>query len=201
MVIYFKSTKWYCGHNISFYLTGGSKSVASTTTTVAPTTTPETWATLATCPFTQPWKTLQCEAYLGRSQSLEDVRTALKCSGVEVDKCGKPGASGCCHGGQTSPLFHAAYKGNADILELLLKDGRSDVNLGDKNGVPPIIVATGSNRVDEVKLLLRCPKVDLTIVDQNGRTARDRAVIFGFTAIVEAIDNVADLRQAEGLSC
>merc|ERR1711884_899357 len=196
--------KWYNDMGHCGVTSGGSKSIAPTTTTVAPTTTPETWATLATCPYSKPGQKLQCEAYYSRSSSLETIRTALKCSGVEVDKCAIPPAYGhgiqCCLGGGLGPLYMAAWKGNADIVELLLRDGRSDVNIQDRdyNRETPLARAAEFSKVDIVKLLLRCPKVDVTLKNKNGMTAMDWAVRNGNSEIINAINNRDELIKTEG---
>ena len=55
-----------------------------------------------------------------------------------------------------------------DILEILLKCPRVDLNTKDKNGDSLIMVALKTGKIDVVKQLLQHPRVDLSTRDGQG---------------------------------
>ena len=55
-----------------------------------------------------------------------------------------------------------------DILKILLKCPRVDLNMKDKNGDSLIMAALKTDKTDLVKLLLKNPRVDLGTRDSQG---------------------------------
>ena len=124
------------------------------------------------------------------------MKQALQCAGVDVDRSARP-----CHGGGRSPLWLAASRDHGEVVEALLADGRSDVNLRDERGAAtPLMAAVVNVRTDVAKLLLRCPRVDLGVRSGSGATAREEAAKRGNYELVKSMDRRDELLK-QGRTC
>ena len=78
--------------------------------------------------------------------------------------------------GNTTPLMHAASKGNIPVISVLLKRG-AQINCSDDAGYTALMHAASHSQLDAVKLLLTY-HADINKKDKNGRTARDLSCIY-----------------------
>ncbi|ERF73160.1 hypothetical protein EPUS_03001 [Endocarpon pusillum Z07020] len=69
----------------------------------------------------------------------------------------------------------ACANGHVDVMELLLRTGRVDVNSTNRHGYTPLSEAIQEGRASVVQLLLDHDEVDLNLQDDKGRTALHRA--------------------------
>ena len=69
-----------------------------------------------------------------------------------------------------STLAHAAVRGSVECVELLLGVEEVEWNQKDSNGNTPLMLALRKNELDIAKMLLQCPRVDVTVTDDEGRT-------------------------------
>ena len=71
----------------------------------------------------------------------------------------------------------AVEKGDVRSVETLANQEEFDCwNVPDKNGDTPVMMARESGRTDMVKILVGCPRVDLTIRDKEGWTLLMRTI-------------------------
>ena len=97
------------------------------------------------------------------------VRALLSTPGVRIE---------CEDDEGMTPLQHAAYKGNADLCELLLEHG-ADVNTnGHNHGYSTLTFAALSSKVDVVNLLLNAG-ANTSSTNSLGRTAAQMAAFVG----------------------
>ena len=83
-----------------------------------------------------------------------------------------------------TPLFVASQNGHVDVVKELLADGRVDVNkVRPVQKDTPLMIAQ-NGKLETVKVLLRCPKTDITIQDRSGYTALKWAKQNGYTVLV-----------------
>ena len=54
-----------------------------------------------------------------------------------------------------TPLFLAAHKGHANVVELLLGNKETDVNHGWEGGITPLLSAADSGHDEVVKMVLK----------------------------------------------
>ena len=74
-------------------------------------------------------------------------------------------------------LAHAAVRGGVRIVETLANQEKFDCwNVPDKNGDTPVMMALKWGATDIVKVLVDCPRVDLTIRDKEGWTLVMRTI-------------------------
>ena len=127
---------------------------------------------------------------------VEVVKELLKDVNIDANKVNKGN-----NGGQT-PLCLASLFGNLEVIEELLWDARVDPNLKNEYGNTPLIVAVKAKQVEATKLLLRCPRVDITRQDKTrqDKTALDIATERRDDSIVNAIQSRPTL-LAEGHTC
>ena len=129
---------------------------------------------------------------------VEVVKELLKDVNIDGNKVNKGN-----NGGQT-PLCLASLYGNLDVIKELLWDARVDLNLKNEYGNTPLIVAVKAKQIEATKLLLRCPKIDITLssssLNDNGKTALDIATGLGEAALVNAIQSRPTL-LADGHTC
>ena len=89
-------------------------------------------------------------------------------------------------GGGTTALYNAAYYGHAEVVKLLLTDGKAAVDKAKNDGWTPLIVATSEGRTEVVKLLVT-GGADVNIVVQ-GYTPLKLAKEMGHQAIVALLE-------------
>ena len=101
-----------------------------------------------------------------------------------------------------TPLFMASQKGHDKVVKALLADHRVDPNIRRKGGTKnnAVNVAAFYGHLEVVKLLLRCPKVNLGVENKYGVTELDSAKEQGHWDIVNAIQSRQSLLQ-EGHTC
>lgn len=88
-----------------------------------------------------------------------------------------------------SPLFLAAENGYEEVVRVLVACEQVDANFpcGQETA---LIVAADRGQEKVVAVLLACERVDATLVDGNGKTARDRALEKGHHGIVSMMDRL-----------
>ena len=96
------------------------------------------------------------------------------------------------------------YKGSSEIVELLLKESNIDVNRASSlsnNRWTPLYAACHNGKTDVAKLLLRCPKTDISFKGGSGyQTVLEYAREKNRADIVTAIESRATLLN-EGHTC
>ena len=66
--------------------------------------------------------------------------------------------------------MHLAVKSNGlQCVQLLSRDERVDINIKNKDGETPVMLAMKEGKTEMVKILLDNPRVDLDTVDGQGR--------------------------------
>ena len=132
---------------------------------------------------------------------VEVVKELLKDVNIDGNKVNKGN-----NGGQT-PLCLASLYGNLDVIKELLWDARVDLNLKNEYGNTPLIVAVKAKQIEATKLLLRCPRVDITLSSSNdasrrdyGKTALDIATRLGEKGLMNAIQTRPTLLE-DGHTC
>ena len=131
---------------------------------------------------------------------VEVVKELLKDEDIDANKANK--------GGHT-PLCVASLYGNLEVIKELLLDARVDPNFKNGLGNTPLMVAVKSKqseaiKLEAIKLILRCPRVDITstssTLNNPGETALDIATGLGDDSIVNAIQSRPTLLE-EGHTC
>ena len=79
--------------------------------------------------------------------------------------------------------------GDTEIVMLLLEN-KCNMNVTDKNGNTPLILAAGYNRMDIVRALVEAG-CDITIRGYQNKTAAERAKEEGYHTIAEYLTNEA----------
>ncbi|XP_063907485.1 uncharacterized protein LOC135125753 [Zophobas morio] len=69
-----------------------------------------------------------------------------------------------------TPLYVACTYGHKEVVEILLRTKRVQLNKGNKYGCTPLHIACQRNYVDVVKLLLLTSAVDVNVADNKGLT-------------------------------
>ena len=91
-----------------------------------------------------------------------------------------------------NPLPKSVLLGQEDttddlsLVQHLLERG-ADKDLGDADGVTPIMIAANKNKTKLVKILARCPRVDLNLTDSDGKTLIERAIRDNDLTLVETL--------------
>ena len=85
-----------------------------------------------------------------------------------------------------TPLMNAAYKGNTNIINILLENG-ADINYTTDYGMTALMYAASFNQFEAAKVLLE-NNADTSITDEYGRTALDLAKSEDYKDIVELIE-------------
>lgn len=88
--------------------------------------------------------------------------------------------------GRRCPLNYAAWDGNVEICELLLKHG-ADVNKQDRFGRTALMDASFKGRIETVKFLL-AKGANTEFKDKHGKTASDLAEENGFPELLELLE-------------
>ena len=127
---------------------------------------------------------------------VEVVKELLKDVNIDPNKVSKGGGT---------PLGVATWMGNLEVIEELLWDARVDPNSKNNAGSTALIQAVKSMQIEAIKLetiklLLRCPRTDTTLTNNQGKTALDLATGLGEAALVHAIQSRPTL-LAEGHTC
>merc|ERR1719323_306929 len=74
-----------------------------------------------------------------------------------------------------TPLLIASSNGHLPIIQELLKDPRTDVNMQDSEGNTATMIAITSGNCEAANLLIRCEKMKLEIKNDSEETALDMA--------------------------
>lgn len=85
-----------------------------------------------------------------------------------------------------TPLMNAAYKGNTNIINMLLENG-ADINYTTDYGMTALMYAASFNQFEAAKVLLE-NNADTSITDEYGRTALDLAKSEDYKDIVELLE-------------
>ncbi|WP_297246066.1 ankyrin repeat domain-containing protein [uncultured Brachyspira sp.] len=84
-----------------------------------------------------------------------------------------------------TPLMNAAYKGNTNIINMLLENG-ADINYTTDYGMTALMYAASFNQFEAAKVLLE-NNADTSITDEDGYTALDLAKSEDYKDIVELL--------------
>ena len=79
--------------------------------------------------------------------------------------------------------------GNAEVVAILLRAKKIDVNQWTVKGSTPIAIASMRGHEDVVRLMLRCEKVNVLKKDDRGRSSLDMARKERHFDILEKLDN------------
>lgn len=122
---------------------------------------------------------LNWAAYWGH---VDVVKMLLKYQNINVNDV--------CNNGHT-PLQLAVHKANTEIVDLLLQNPQTDVNvvLNGEN-LTPIQLATWFGFTDIVSLLIKHPKTNVNVVDKDGKTLLDYAHQRGHVDIAKLIKQI-----------
>ena len=86
----------------------------------------------------------------------------------------------------STPLMNAAYRGNTNIINMLLENG-ADINYTTDFGMTALMMAASFNQFEAAKVLLE-NNADTSITDEYGRTALDLAKSEDYKDIVELLE-------------
>ena len=86
----------------------------------------------------------------------------------------------------STPLMNAAYRGNTNIINMLLENG-ADINYTTDFGMTALMMAASFNQFGAAKVLLE-NNADTSITDEYGRTALDLAKLEDYKDIVELLE-------------
>ena len=86
----------------------------------------------------------------------------------------------------STPLMNAAYRGNTNIINMLLENG-ADINYTTDYGMTALMYAASFNQFEAAKILLE-NNADTSITDEYGRTALDLAKSEDYKDIVELLE-------------
>ena len=86
----------------------------------------------------------------------------------------------------STPLMNAAYRGNTNIINMLLENG-ADINYTTDFGMTALMMAASFNQFEAAKVLLE-NNADTSITDEYGRTALDLAKLEDYKDIVELLE-------------
>ena len=99
------------------------------------------------------------------------------------------------------PLMVASEYGNSYVVKKLLSVVDIDVNYATFDGKTALIYAVSSKKADTLELLLRCPKVDTSLMDDEYKTAFERAREMNDTASVNLFTSQGFLQIQKGHTC
>ena len=85
-----------------------------------------------------------------------------------------------------TPLMNAAYRGNTNIINMLLENG-ADINYTTDYGMTALMYAASFNQFEAAKILLE-NNADTSVTDEYGRTALDLAKSEDYKDIVELLE-------------
>ena len=88
-----------------------------------------------------------------------------------------------------SPLHRASFYGHTDIVMLLLEN-KCNLNITDRRGNTPLILAAINNKMDTVRALVEAG-CDITIRGEGNKTAADWAKQQGHHDLAEYLTNEA----------
>ena len=102
-----------------------------------------------------------------------------------------------------SPLIIASSNANssASQVRMLLSKPGIEVNKALFDGQTALFFAVTSGNFDVVELLLRCPKVDPELLDEEYKTAEDYATENEMDDIVKSFDERGTITKEKGHSC
>ena len=86
----------------------------------------------------------------------------------------------------STPLMNAAYRGNTNIINMLLENG-ANINYTTDFGMTALMMAASFNQFGAAKVLLE-NNTDTSITDEYGRTALDLAKLEDYKDIVELLE-------------
>ena len=86
----------------------------------------------------------------------------------------------------STPLMNAAYRGNTNIINMLLENG-ANINYTTDFGMTALIMAASFNQFEAAKILLE-NNADTSITDEYGRTALDLAKSEDYEDIVALLE-------------
>lgn len=116
---------------------------------------------------------------------------ALLAGGAKIDQPRKDGAT---------PLHIAAINGSTKVIELLVEWGANINAQITESGLTAMHIAAikSEGKIGVVEALANSPKIDFTIKDEEGVTARDLAKTKGFDNIVSFMDQIMARKVVEG---
>ena len=98
-------------------------------------------------------------------------------------------------------LMAASKYGNADVVKKLLSLVNIDVNHATFDGITTLIYAVIKKEPLILELLLRCPKTNSNILDEEYKTALDRAKEMNYTELIQLFHIRGTLQITRGHTC
>ena len=95
----------------------------------------------------------------------------------------------------------ASTFGYSEVVEMLLSVVNIEVNHATFNGKTALIYAVSLQRHDTIELLLRCPQTDSSLIDEEYKTALDRAKDRNDTASEDLFESRGTLQITKGHTC
>ena len=96
---------------------------------------------------------------------------------------------------ETTALWKAAYYGHAEVVKLLITDGKAAVDKAQNSGATPLFTAAQEGNTEVVKLLLK-GGADVNIARQ-GQTPLSQAKENGHQAIVALLEPTQDVSSGD----
>ena len=100
-----------------------------------------------------------------------------------------------------TPLMVASVNGYSEVVERLLSVVIIDVNYATFDGKTALIYAVSAKHHVVLELLLRCPQVDTNLMDEEYKTAHDRAKEMKDTRYSKSFDSRGTLQIIKGHTC
>eukprot|EP00300_Choanocystis_sp_HF-7_P012055 c17729_g1_i2.p1 GENE.c17729_g1_i2~~c17729_g1_i2.p1 ORF type:complete len:193 (+),score=49.87 c17729_g1_i2:570-1148(+) len=107
------------------------------------------------------------------------VKLLLGHQNINVNVCDKLGRAA---------LMKACVKGNAEIVDLLLSHKSTLVNMKDGKNRTALMHAARYDHSHTITQLLSRPEIDTSVIGKDGLSARDLALKWSSTEIVEELD-------------
>ena len=102
---------------------------------------------------------------------------------------------------QMTPLMEASSSGEPDIVKLLLALVNIDVNHATIDGKTALFFAVLARDTKSLELILRCPKVDTNLMDEEYKTAQDRAEADNLMDLIRLFGDRGYLQITKGHTC
>ena len=93
-----------------------------------------------------------------------------------------------------TPLRWAVQMGNVEIIEMLINQYNTDVNFRPKNGFTALHTAAEFNRDERITVMLLAAGSDANVIDEEGRSPLDLAIMGRKAAIAPLIEKATNPR-------
>jgi ankyrin repeat protein len=87
----------------------------------------------------------------------------------------------------TTPMMFACLEGHAEVVRVLIKEGREDPDVRSRALLAPLHTAAMNNRLEVTRTLLSLGADPWAVEGNSGRTALDMAVSRGYTELAQLL--------------